>query len=610
MTGMIDLTDKQRSVLAADGHVLVKGGPGSGKTTVSILKAGQLARDLLRPEQRVLFLSFARATVSRILEAIDEEGQLPLQVKRQIKVDTYHAFFWQLIKTHGYLLGLSRRLGILAPHNEAVALSDIRNDYKSDGNLTAKEKAEKRKRENTERVRFAMEEKHVCFDLFACFASKLLHGSDKIRRLAANAYPAIILDEFQDTAAYQWKAIQALGRDSKLIALADPEQRIFDFIGAHPKRLGHFEKQFGVTPIDLGDENHRSKGTDIVRFGDDLLKGEFSKRCYKGIVIKTFEPNKMRAITRIVTSTLQALERLSADGSKDWSLAILVPTKRMTRSISGVFLRPPENFPRIEHHAVVDMEAAILAAEIIALGLQHCGGVSDIGEFITLLSDYFRGKGGDRPLKGGLKEASRILDAYEAALKRREGKKEARKGGLFLQIEGVVQGLSNLSLTGDPGADWIIVRDHFAESGCKRFREIAIEVKNISLLERGTQLREALSRNWRETGRYSGALDVVRQVFSQDYFATSTKLETGIVVMNMHKAKGKQFDEVILFEGWPRVNKRRIMANPDRIVRGNRRENIDDQARQNFRVSITRAKRQTTILTPAGDPCVLLPSEK
>ena len=603
---MIDLTEKQKQVLTAEGHALVTGGPGSGKTTVSIFRARNIVKERLKRGQRVLFLSFARATVSRVLDAINEEGELPREVKRRIEVDTYHAFFWRLIKAHGYLLGLPRRLYILIPHNEAVVLTEIRKNYKAANKLSVKEQAEKKQLEDAEKLRLALDEGLVCFDLFADFAGQLLHGSNKIRMLIANAYPTIILDEFQDTAADQWRVIQALGRDSELLALADPEQRIFDFIGADPQRLKHFEKEFKVSPIDLSDENHRSKGTDIAHFGNDILKGRFSKNLYEGVAFEQFERNRNQAFTKVATATLQARKRLITDGPKNWSLVILVPTKRMTGLVSSVFREPLGNLPRIEHHATIDIEAAILAAEIVAFGLQMCEGTIDVAEFITLISNYFRGKGGNSPTRTDLQESAKILAAYNTAYKRRQTKRDVAKNSIFLPIESAILGLTNLGLTGNPDSDWISVRNHFAGADCRRLKEIAVEVKNIRLLERGTQLREALSQNWRDKGRYVDALEIVRHAFVRDHFATNTKPESGIVVMNMHKAKGKQFDEVIVFEGWPRIQRYKIVANPDRIVRGNLRENIDDQSRQNFRVSVTRAKKRTTILTPNGDPCVLL----
>ncbi|WP_425057249.1 UvrD-helicase domain-containing protein [Rhodovulum visakhapatnamense] len=61
-----------------------------------------------------------------------------------------------------------------------------------------------------------------------------------------------MFDEFQDTRPGQWRVVKALGERCTLNALADPEQRISELIGADPARLGHFKIErrthWGLSP--------------------------------------------------------------------------------------------------------------------------------------------------------------------------------------------------------------------------------------------------------------------------------------------------------------------------------------------------------------------------
>ena len=602
----MQLTEKQLEIMAAKGHLLVTGGPGSGKTTVAILKAAQSAENDLRPGQRVLFLSFARATVSRIVDAIEYEQKIPRELQQRIDVETYHSFFWRILKAHGYLVGLPRRLDILTPPGEAIALSDIRSGYAAASKLTDAEKAGKTVLEMAERRRLACEDGRVCFDLFAPYIGDILHGSARIRTLLAAMYPMIIFDEFQDTNAEQWRVVQALGEFGTLLALADPEQRIYDFIGADPERLNHFRAVFTPIEVDLGTDNHRSAGTDIGIFGNDLLSGRFRQRSYNGIDCCLYEPYGAQPLTALVTTAYAARKRLVDAGRKDWSLAILVPTKKMTRLVSDTLRAPPAGMTAISHVAAIELEAAILAAEIIAFLMQPDADGRHFEQFIALMRNYFHGKGGDTPSQADLKEAASLQKAYDEWLARQAAGKKIRRNSILVAMLAVYAQARVLALTGDPDKDWREMRRILEHGACSRLKRLAEEVRNIRLLERGTQLRQDLSQDWRDNGFYANALAITQRAFVQEHFSTNAKPERGVVVMNMHKAKGKQFCEVIVFEGWPRVAKGQIVANFDRIVRSNARARINDQARHNLRVSVTRGKQRTTILTPKNDPCVLL----
>jgi DNA helicase II / ATP-dependent DNA helicase PcrA len=80
----------------------------------------------------------------------------------------------------------------------------------------------------------------------------------------------------------------------------------------------------------------------------------------------------------------------------------------------------------------------------------------------------------------------------------------------------------------------------------------------------------------------------------EDQFAATTRPHRGVTVMPIHKAKGKEFDEVIVFEG---AYQRFLQP-----FRGD----AERSARFNLHVAATRARSAVTIMTSAQDPCSLI----
>jgi DNA helicase-2/ATP-dependent DNA helicase PcrA len=249
----IELCDKRKAILTQDGHLLVLGGPGSGKTTIALLKA-QRRFAALRSGQEVLFLSFSRAAVRQVLLRCKEI--LTPAERRSVPVQTYHAFCMEMLESHGRLLR-GAPVRFLYPGEERLQKSVFDGDWEA------------------ERQRQAEESGIYCFDLFAAGTARLLEYCDALRRLIADRYPMIILDEFQDTDDSQWRIVHALAAVTNVFCLADPEQRIFDYrTDIDPRRLDILRETIKVTEFDLGGENHRSPNAGILKFADAVLRNQ------------------------------------------------------------------------------------------------------------------------------------------------------------------------------------------------------------------------------------------------------------------------------------------------------------------------------------------------
>lgn len=566
----IEVCNERRRLLDTGGHLLIRGGAGSGKTTISLVKAScDLNKEQLGRDGKALFLSFARATVARVAE--QAAAIVKTEYAKRIEINTYHGFAWSILRSHAYLLCARKGVSILLPAQARSHLAGLNTDERA-----------------ARQVALFETEGLISFDLFPSLVADLFERVPLLARSYAKAYPLIVVDEFQDTNAEEWRMIRLLGTESRIIALGDPKQRIYEFKGADAKRFDDFIAAFKPSEFDFKAENRRSAETQITDFANDLTTGVFSATAYAGVTITGYRGKSLVPLKREILKKVGRLRR-----GKDWSLAVLVPSNALAASVFDYMGMALHGLPSYPVEILVSAEGPVLAAGLIALMLEPSGSEMRGAAILEALAAFELGRT-EAASDGVIKKAA----AYRALATKvtTEGEAALDKRVIGLGVKALIEQAMALQLTGDPITDWRAVRGLFEKNDRTELQAVGKEARHMRLLRKGAQIEGRLADAWRADGCYSHARELLREAVVEDQFAATTRSWTGVTVMTIHKAKGKEFDEVIVYEG----AFHRYMVRSD--AEGKR------AARFNLHVAATRARRAVHIMTPLLDRCPLLPA--
>jgi len=281
-----ELNSPQADAVAhTSGPLLVFAGAGSGKTRVITYRIANLVACARVPPHRILAVTFTNKAAG---EMRDRLGRLlGDELARELWVGTFHATSAKLLRRHGEALGLPKNFVIYdtddqkAVVNRALRALDLDEKRYPPRQCLArihKEKQELRGPDEMEdgdpwivKIYRAYDEQlraanAVDFEDLIGLMVRLLEenpagAGDALRR----RFDYLLVDEFQDTNAAQYRFLKAFVRDHRnLCVVGDDDQSIYRWRGADVRNIRGFKHDFPDAHVVKLEQNYRSTAR-IVR---------------------------------------------------------------------------------------------------------------------------------------------------------------------------------------------------------------------------------------------------------------------------------------------------------------------------------------------------------
>src|SRR5690554_2917536 len=275
-------SEQQAAVQLPAAHALVLAGAGSGKTRVLTTRIAWLIQTGQVSPGGVLAVTFTNKSARELLTRLS--AQLPINT-RGMWVGTFHGLCNRLLRAHHQDAGLPQTFQILDSQDQLAAIKrllkasniddekfpprDVQrfiNAAKEEGlrplAVEAHDPFRRRMVEIYELYQAQCEREGVVdFAELLLRAYELLQRNTPVREHYQRRFRHILIDEFQDTNALQYRWIQLLaGGGASIFAVGDDDQSIYAFRGANVGNMADFERDYARGNVIRLEQNYRSYG--------------------------------------------------------------------------------------------------------------------------------------------------------------------------------------------------------------------------------------------------------------------------------------------------------------------------------------------------------------
>ena len=365
------LNDAQKSAVEhGEGPLLILAGAGSGKTkTLTHRIAHLLERGV--PSSAILAVTFTNKAAREMRERLAHlTGEDADNRSFMFWMGTFHSICVKMLRFDGEHIGVPKnfiildesdrlslvkqamkQLGIseksITPRGIISQISTAKNDLVSSTEYAALAKLPLQKAAAEvfpvyERMRQATAA--LDFDDLIAESVRLLKSSDELHALWQRRFHYILIDEYQDTNAAQYRLIKLLTNDLRNICVVgDDFQSIYSWRGADFTNILNFERDYpGATVVKL-EQNYRSTKP-ILDAAQNVIEKNINrtdKRLFTeqhgGLPVQiTYTGSELHEAESIVTRIKHAVD-LRARSYRDY--AVLYRTNAQSRAIEEMCIR-------------------------------------------------------------------------------------------------------------------------------------------------------------------------------------------------------------------------------------------------------------------------------